>query len=869
MFAVPRSALAIAATAAVVLMLGNTVLTVLHQRRSAQDASEVAHTGRVLQSLADALSSLKDAETGVRGFVLSGDERYLEPWRTARPAIDDELGLLQRWLDENPAERASSRTLDEQARSLLRSFEQIIAERRLRSPSATVELPALAQAKTRMDALRALVADIGQRERARLAARKAERDGSRRAMAISDTLSDVAGLASLGALLLLFRRYRQRREADAAERIVALEDARESRSRLESILDAGEIGTWEYDIETGLIDGDTNLARIFGLSAQEARHAPVERYVAKLHPQDRERVSLEIEHALRDGDSYDVRFRLAQPDRSVRWIDARGRIRRDADGRARRMPGVVIDVTGRRLAEDARDAARKDGERMRRLYETVLSNTDVLHYVLDRQRRFVYVNPAVEAVLGRAAGDIVGKDAAALGYPPAVIEVQNAGIDDVVRTGEAACGEVAFPTPNGTRRFRFRFVPLFRGDGTVDAIAGSTQDITEQDAHARERERLVASLAEADRRKDEFIATLAHELRNPLAPIRNGIRLLHTEGRNRKAIQATTGMLERQVAQMVRLVEDLLDVGRISQGLITLRRDVRDLRSIVLEAVDVARPAFDEREQTLRVELPETPLIAYYDRVRLAQVLDNLLNNARKFTPPGGHVAIEAAREGDVAVLQVVDDGVGIAPEHLGRLFTMFGQITPSGGLKAGLGIGLALSRTLAELHGGTLEADSAGPGQGSRFMLRLPLHVQTPVSEAPDAIVPPARVEAPRDQDAAAPSVLVVDDNEDAAVSLAMLLEMSGHRVQTAFDGESAIGAVASMTPDVVVLDIGMPGIDGYETARRLRALPAIGESLRLIALTGWGQQEARDRSRAAGFDAHLVKPVAFDELTAVIDRR
>jgi signal transduction histidine kinase/DNA-binding response OmpR family regulator len=366
---------------------------------------------------------------------------------------------------------------------------------------------------------------------------------------------------------------------------------------------------------------------------------------------------------------------------------------------------------------------------------------------------------------------------------------------------------------------------------------------------ASERVRLIGSLREADRRKDEFLAMLAHELRNPLAPIRQAAAVTRMPAASAAQLEWSHAVIERQVRHMALLLDDLLDVSRISRGRLELDRKPLWLKDVVNVAIETARPHLEARRHRFEVALPEEPLALLGDALRLAQVLSNLLTNAAKYTPQGGRVRMAAAQRDDRVEITVADNGIGIAPDQLERLFDMFTQSAAPPDLRErGLGIGLAVARSLVALHEGTLEAHSEGLGRGAQFVVRLPLAGRVP------AQLPPPRSVVP--QGTPARRVLVVDDNVDAAESLAMLLRLQGHTVKTVHNGAAAIGAVSATAPEVVFLDLGMPEMDGYEVARRLR-LQHPSEGLTLVAVTGWGQAEDRRRTRAAGFDFHLTKPV------------
>jgi signal transduction histidine kinase/ActR/RegA family two-component response regulator len=364
-----------------------------------------------------------------------------------------------------------------------------------------------------------------------------------------------------------------------------------------------------------------------------------------------------------------------------------------------------------------------------------------------------------------------------------------------------------------------------------------------------ENDRVTAALREADRRKDEFLAILAHELRNPLAPLRNALEAMRLRPHDREAATWARGLMERQLAQMVRLIDDLLDLSRVSRGRIELRHERVELRSLVQAALDICRGAIEGNRHRFTLELPAEPLALRCDPTRLVQVISNLLSNAAKYTPPGGHITLAARREArGVVEMSVRDTGIGIPRDMLGRVFEMFTQVPQSlERSQGGLGIGLTLVKRLVELHGGSVEARSEGAGLGAEFVVRLP--------EDASAAVPSVAVLPPQPQ-ARRQRILVADDNRDAADSLTYMLRIAGHDVRTAYDGQQALEIAETYRPAVALVDLGMPRLNGYDTARRLRARPD-GEDMVLIALTGWGQPDDRSRSLAAGFDHHVVKPV------------
>jgi PAS domain S-box-containing protein len=373
-------------------------------------------------------------------------------------------------------------------------------------------------------------------------------------------------------------------------------------------------------------------------------------------------------------------------------------------------------------------------------------------------------------------------------------------------------------------------------------------DITKRKHLEDELRQVAADLSEANRRKDEFLATLAHELRNPLAPIRNGLQIMKLASDDAPSVAAARAMMERQLEQLVRLVDDLLDVSRITRGNVVLRKERAPLDAVLRSAVETSRPLIEQMGHQLTLKLPEQPVVVYGDFTRLAQVFLNLLNNAAKYSDPQGHLWMTAEPQGDSVAVTVRDTGIGIPADKLTSIFEMFSQVDRSlEKAQGGLGIGLTLVKQLVEMHGGSVEARSEGSGRGSEFLVRLPI--------LQESFVPPA---APGDDLApkAALRILIVDDNRDGAESLGMMLNLMGNQTRTAHDGEAGVAMAEKFRPDVVLIDIGMPKLNGYEACRRLREQPW-GKAMLLIAVTGWGQDEDRRRSHEAGFDHHLVKPV------------
>ncbi len=516
---------------------------------------------------------------------------------------------------------------------------------------------------------------------------------------------------------------------------------------------------------------------------------------------------------------------------------------------------AMLDELGRRAKtlEEANEALRTSDDR----YQLAVRGSSAGLWDWDMVAGTTFYSPRFKALLGYS-------DAEFPDLPSALSKVMHE--DDKPAVREALRAHLSGDSPYSVEcRLRlksgewrcFLLAGMARKDasGRAFRMAGSVIDITER-RHAEE------VLQESNRAKDEFLATLAHELRNPLAPIRTGLEILKKDRGNGAASQGARDTMERQLAHMIRLIDDLLDISRINSGKIRLEAGRIRLASVIDIAVEISRPAIEARGHQLTLDLPGEGIELMADTTRLAQALGNLLNNAAKYTPVGGQIRLAARQEGASAVVEITDNGMGIPADMLESVFSLFTQVGRTlDRSQGGLGIGLYLVRSLVELHGGTVTAASGGPGQGSTFTVRVPCLLQ-----------PAADLSLPSDHaglEAEGPElkVLIVDDNIDAAETLATVLGLMGHRTLTRYEGEVVLEAAGTFRPDIVLLDIGLPGISGYEVALQLRADPRFSRTV-LIAVTGWGSDDDRRRSREAGFDEHLTKPVDLLDLEPLLLR-
>lgn len=631
------------------------------------------------------------------------------------------------------------------------------------------------------------------------------------------------------------------------------------------------IGSWEWHPESDRVTWSEELYRIHDLDPAQpppSYHEYGRCYTAESFA----RLNTAVARALESGTPFELDLEYVRSGGTRGWLTSRGEAVRDSAGRIDRLRGTVQEISERKRAEQAlreanetlerkvaeRTAALAESERqlIRRqaLLNAVCDEAKEGIYVKDRESRLLLANPSVLRVVGKPAEEILGHSDAEFFDDPEIGAAIVATDRRIMESGHPETVEEVVMTPQGRRIFLSTKSPWRDSDGNVIGIIGVSRDITE-------RKHAVEALVQGDRRKDEFLATLAHELRNPLAPIQNGLYILQAQDVARTLDAQVLGIMQRQVDHLVRLVDDLLDVSRIITGKIELKKELLDLRSVLKQALETSRPLIDAGRHDLRVSLPAEPVFVEGDPTRLAQLLANLLNNAAKYTPDGGRIELVLEEPGSQAVVRVRDSGRGIPAEMLSRVFEMFTQVNrPLGQSQGGLGIGLSLVKRLTEKHGGTVEARSEGTDRGSEFILTFPL--ATPSLERRDG-----RPLRGLERTAAGTSrrVLVVDDNRDVAQTLSSLLRVMGHEVLSTHDGASALEIAESFRPEVVLLDLGMPVMDGYEVARRIRRSPALRDVL-LVAQTGWGQDEDRLRSREAGFDHHLVKPVDQVQLQELI---
>jgi PAS domain S-box-containing protein len=657
------------------------------------------------------------------------------------------------------------------------------------------------------------------------------RDGMERPIDDSAApMLDKSGVAV--GVVLVFRDVTSRRRAEEAQaRLAAIVES--SQDAIISKTLGGVIQTWNAGAE-----------RLFGYTAEEA----VGRHITLIIPPERldEEDMILAKIARGEPIEHYETIRAAKDGRRLH-ISLTVSPVRDVEGRVIGASKVARDVTERQQAEEALRASELR-------FRTLTAHAPVGIFTADPEGNLLFVNECWCEMAGLSPAEARGQ-----GWARALHRDDRERIvrdwHAAIEGGRSFAAEYRFCTPQGKVTWlQGQAIGLRNDAGQVSGYIGTLTDITQ-------RKEAAEALQDADRRKDEFLALLAHELRNPLAPLRNGLQVMRLASGDANVVAKTRDMMDRQLSHMVRLIDDLLDVSRISSNKLQLRRSRVLLADVVSSAVETARPALEAVGHTLTVSLPPEPIFLDADLTRLAQVLGNLLNNSAKYTERGGRVWLAATRHGDQVVVTVQDTGIGIPASDLPNVFDMFSQVERSIERRAGgLGIGLALVKVLVEMHGGTIQAASPGQGKGSTFTVRLPMlqdHAR-PLPEEPAADWSAVTAGTQR-------RILVVDDNADAAVSMAMMLRLMGNEVRTAGDGIEAVELAEQFRPQVILMDIGMPKLDGYEATQRIREQPW-GRDTTVIALTGWGQDADRVKSKQAGCDGHLVKPINWPDLQKIL---
>ncbi len=607
--------------------------------------------------------------------------------------------------------------------------------------------------------------------------------------------------------------------------------ASKDQALLASIIESSDDAFITKTLDGKITSWNEGAERLFGYQASEV----IGRSVMIIVPHDRENEETEIHQRLRQGERIPL-FETIRIAKSGAMIDVSLTISPIFDG-----AGQIIGASTAARDDRARKRAEAIILRNERRLRLLIDALHVVVIYIDRRKRYRFFNDTLIQWFGLDSSEVIGKTVEEVIGTKAFEQIR----DKIERAlaGENVHFEAEVPYRlGGSRAVEVRYIPDVQPDGSVEGFIGLIEDITE-------RIKTEQALRQADRRKDEFLATLSHELRNPLAPIRHALELIKLSEANPQIVLESRSIMERQLGQMVRLIDDLLDLSRISRGKLQLRLESVDLASVIETAVEAARPLTEQMHQVLDIRLPQVPIQVVADPIRLAQVFSNLLNNASKFGGPESVIRL-VAEQGDESFSVIVQDsGIGIPADKLGSIFEMFSQVDQSQErVQTGLGIGLTLAKRIIEMHGGTITVQSEGINLGSEFRVQIPLGSDSPIHPSDDSSNQTECLEMLR--------VMIVDDYEDNAKCIALLLQLQGHETSVANDGLKAIELAAEFKPDLILLDLGLPGLNGFEVCRKIRQQPW-GQAITIAAVTGWGQDSDRKDSSEAGFNAHLVKPV------------
>jgi len=843
-----------------VFVVVNGALSYFNLRQLRESAGRVTRSHAALEALESTLSTLTDAETGQRGYLIAHDPEYLVPYDAAVARVGEELNELRTMAASAPRLQGRLPELEQLTTRKLSELAETVALGKNGQFDQAIDLVRTDRGKRTMDRLRSVVAELQQEERALLREREQSDAGAYGRAVAGVVTAAIVGLGALGAILAVLHRHLR-------SMIHFNEQLHEQQELLHATLLSIGDGVVVTDVRGRITFLNPIAETLTGWSLADAIGIQLTEVFRIVNETTRETVDNPALRSLREGKIVGLaNHTILISKLGVEWpIDDSAAPIRTAEGAVCGAVLVFRDITERKQQEAAMqaqtDAVRTANARLSELLTELRESEELFHGMADSIPQLAWMT--------RPDGHIYWYNQRWYQYTGTTPEqmegwgwqsVQEPSeLPRVMANWKAALAsqqpwEDTFPLRrhDGTMRWHLsRAVPVRNEQGEVVRWFGTNTDVTE-------RLEMEQALREADHRKDEFLATLAHELRNPIAPISNALQVWPMVENDPAEVEKLRAIMERQIRQMSRLIDDLLDVSRITRGKIQLRRQPVDLNTIVEGAVEAVAPLIDACGHHLEVVKSSTPAMVDGDVARLTQIVGNVLNNAAKYTLRGGKLRISVERQGAEAIVRVTDNGAGIPRNMLESIFDMFQQVDQTlDRSHGGLGLGLTLVKRLVSLHGGEVIAESAGEGHGSEFVVRLPLLAEQQVAPP----VPPSvqRAPVPRHR------VLVVDDVYASAKTLAMMLQSINQDVEIANDGPSAIEQADSRHPDIVFLDIAMPGMNGYDVARVLRQKPELANTY-LVALTGYGHEDDRRRAIEAGFHHHLTKPTSIDQLTQLL---
>ena len=818
----------------VLLLIGAAMFTMRSLATVSAGNAWLVHTQRVRLELGRILQLLTDIETSERGYVVSHDGQFLEPYESALPVLPTELSRLKQLIADNPAQLSGFARLEALAQERAALAQQAVGLAQGGDFAAARALITTAPGKRSMDAARDLLSQMQSEEERLLAIRNAAALQAQRHAYLA-----MAAAGALAIFLVAFVAIVTERDASRLRR--SEEDLSTIlRSIGDAVIATNAVGEIRFM--------NSVAEQLTGWPVTDARGLRLDQVFKIVNEHTRAAVESPVAKVLRAGTVVGLANHtvLIARDGVEHAIEDSGAPIFDGS----KFLGVVLvfrDATAQRASEHS---LVQSEQRFRAAVDAVQG----VLWTNSAEGEMRGEQPGWAALTGQQFDEYQGFGWARAVHPQDAQPTIDAWLD-AVRERKPFVFEHRVRRRDGEwRDFSIRAIPLIDAAGAVREWVGVHTDITE-------RRRAEAALHEADLRKDVFLATLSHELRNPLAPIRNAAHLLENDALGPEDVERSRLIITRQVRHMASLLDDLLDMSRITRGMFSLKKQYVNLQGLLGEALETARPLIDAKRHTITLDWPPKPVEVEADPVRLVQVITNLLTNAAKYTDPEGHITLAARIEEDTLLISVRDSGIGLAPGMLTKVFEMFSQIEPDQErTQGGLGIGLALVKGLVELHGGRVEARSGGAERGSEFIVRLPY---SPVAVDVRREAVPAPSQAPERRSTR--RVLIADDNQDGAESLAMLLRLSGNEVFVAHTGTDALELAWRERPNVAILDIGMPGLSGYEVAESIRR-EAWGVSVTMIAVTGWGQDDDKRKAQVAGFDHHLTKPVDLEVLEQLL---
>jgi PAS domain S-box-containing protein len=819
----------------------------------------VIHTHEVIDTLEDVLGHIREAEVVEQTYLITGDERRLPEITANIDAANQKVKRVKVLTDDNPDQQARIPKIQQRIEEVAGCWSNSMKVRKEQGFDAARQVIVAGKSSEAMIDLQGLLGQMEETERALLRNRAIKSERTYFWALVTGLFIGVVAVGGVVAFMFLLRRHVAARVAAAA---TFAEQAERLRTTLASIGDA----VMTTDTDGRITSLNTVAESLTGWQLDQAAGQPLEVVFRIVNEQTHRSVENPATRALREGVIVGLANHtvLIHKDGTQRPIDDSAAPIRCKEGEVVGCVLVFRDVTERRRAEDMLRQSEEQARQNLEFLDAVTSNMGEGLYAVDAQGLVTYMNPAAEAMLGWTFEELKGRrmhDMTHHHHPDGrPFPLEDCAGFQVLHQGKVLKDYDDYFIKKDGSFFPVTYSssPQRSGEKVVGLVV-VFRDSTERKRAEEALRKLAADLSESNHRKEEFLATLAHELRNPLAPIRNALTILNLASDNPEMLGQAREMMTRQVSQMVRLIDDLLDLSRINRGKLELRKERVELALVIHQAVESCRPLADGAKHDVSVTLPPQPVYLNADPIRLIQVFSNLLDNACKFTSETGRISMTGERHRSDVLVAVKDTGIGIPPDKIDSIFEMFSQVDRSlEKSHGGLGIGLTLVKRLVEMHGGSIEVRSDGLGKGSEFIIRLPVIIEAQ---------PPAPTGEPKDE--IRPSgprrILVVDDNRDSVESLTMLLRLNGNEMHIAYDGEQAVEVASNVRPDVILLDIGLPKLNGYEACRRIREKRWAKNTI-IIALTGWGQEDYRQKSTEVGFNGHLVKPVDHAALTKLM---